>query len=97
MYLPLVLLEASESAWIQSVKLYMIMTKLLQYANCQGILDQLVSTLTPNDGVSILMQARDAILPCTTSQILDVLPDTVERLGASLHISAVLNLILSVI
>ena len=78
------------------------MTKLLQDADCQGIFDQLVSTVTPNNGVSLLKQARDAILPRTTLQILDVLADlgncqhengeTVETLGARIeHIFARLD------
>ena len=51
------------------------MTKLLQVAECQGILDQLDSQVTPNDGVSLLYAAKEAILPRTSLQILDVLAD----------------------
>ena len=47
------LLEALEAYLICLMKLYLIMTKLLQAAECQGILDQLDSQVTPNDGVYV--------------------------------------------
>ena len=75
MHLPPELSEASEAYRIRSMKLYLIMTKLLQVAECQGILDQLDSQVTPNDGVSLLFAAKEAILPRTSLQILDVLSD----------------------
>ena len=37
--------------------------------------DQLDSQVTPNDGVSLLYAAKEAILPRTSLQILDVLAD----------------------
>ena len=100
--MPPVLLKASESYQIRSMKLYMIMTKLLQDVHCQRILDQVVSTVTPNDGVSLLTEARDAILPRTTLQILELIVDlgnyqhengkTVETLGVQVeHIFARLD------
>ena len=75
MVLPPVLSEASDAYKIRSMKLYPIMTKLLQVAECQGILDQLDSQVTSNDGVSLLYAAKEAILPQTSLQILDVLAD----------------------
>ena len=75
MHLPPVLSEASESYRLRSMKLYLIMTKLLQAAKCQGILDQLDSQVTSNDGVSLLFAAKEAILPRTSLQILDVISD----------------------
>ena len=75
MVLPPVLSEASDAYKIRSMKLYLIMTKLLQVAECQGILDQLDSQVTSNDGVSLLFATKEAILPQTSLQILDVLSD----------------------
>ena len=78
MVLPLELSEASEASEayrIRSMKLYLIMTKLLQAAECQGILDQLNSQVTPNDVILLLYAAKEAILPCTSLQILDFLLD----------------------
>ena len=75
MVLPPVLSEASEAYKICSIKLYLIMTKLLQVAEWQGILDQLDSQVTSNDGVSLLYAAKEAILPQTSLQILDILAD----------------------
>ena len=57
------------------MKLYMIMTKLLQAAECRGILDQLDSQVTPNDGVLLLYATKEAILSRMSLQILDVLLD----------------------
>ena len=67
------------------------MTRILQDADCQGILGQLASMVTPNDGVSLLNEAWDAILPQIGLQILEVIADlgncqhengeTVETLG----------------
>ena len=75
MYLPPVLSEALESYCLRSMKLYLIMTKLLRAAECQGILDQLDSQATSNDGVPLLSAAKEAILPRSSLQILDVLLD----------------------
>ena len=66
MRLPPDLSEASEAYRIRLMKLYLIMTKLLQVAECQGILDQLDSQVTANDGVSLLYAAKEAILPQTS-------------------------------
>ena len=71
MHLPPVLSEVSELYRLCSMKLYLIMTKLLQAAECQGILDQLDSQVTSNDGASLLFAAKEAILPRTSLQILD--------------------------
>ena len=57
------LLEASEAYRIRLMKLYLIMTKLLQVAESQGILDQLDSQVTANDGLSLLHATKEAILP----------------------------------
>ena len=73
MVLPPVLSEASEAYKIHLMKLYLITTKLLQVADCQGILDQLESQVTSNDGVLLKYAAKEAILPQTTLKILDVL------------------------
>ena len=75
MSLPPVLLDALEAYKIRLMKLYLIMTKLLQVAECQGILDQLDSQVTANNGVSLLYAAKEAILPRTSLQVLDVLVD----------------------
>ena len=45
------------------MKLYLIMTTQLQAAECQGILNQLDSQVSSNDGVSLLYAAKEAILP----------------------------------
>ena len=58
MYLPLELFEASEAYRIRLMKFYLIMTKLLQAGEYQGILDQLNSQVTPNDGVMLLYAAK---------------------------------------
>ena len=60
--LPLVL----EAYCIRPMKLYLIMTKLLQVAECQGILHQLDSQVMANDYVSLLHAAKEAILPRTS-------------------------------
>lgn len=75
MYISFILSRTSETYRIRSMKLYLIMIKLLQDANCQGILNQHDFSVTPNDGVSLLCDAQDAILPQTSLQILDVLSD----------------------
>ena len=75
MHLSPILSEALESYRIRSMKLYLIMTKLLQAAKCQGILNHLDSRVTSNDGVSLLLSSKEAILPRTSLQILDVLSD----------------------
>ena len=75
MVLPPELLEALEAYRICSIKLYLIMTKLLQAAECQGILNQLDSQVTPNDSVALLYAAKEANLPRTSLKILDVLSD----------------------
>ena len=53
--------KALEAYHIRSMKLYLIMTKLLQVAERQGILDQLDSQVSPNDGVLLLYAAKEAI------------------------------------
>ena len=75
MILSPVLSEASDAYKIRSMKLYLTMTKLFQVAECQGILDQLDSQVTSNDGVSLRYAAKEAILPRTSLQLLDVLAD----------------------
>ena len=74
-HLPLELSEISEAYRIQLMKLYLIMIKLLQAVECQGIHDQLDSQLTSNDCVSLLFAAKEVILPHTSLQILDILSD----------------------
>ena len=78
--LPQELSKASDSYCLRSMKLYLIMTKLLQaveyQGKCQGTLDQLDSQVTLNYGVSLLFATKEAILHCTSLQILDVLLDT---------------------
>ena len=74
-HLPPEISKASEAYRIRSMKLYSIMTKLLQVAECQGILDQLDYRVSPNDGVSLLYAAKEAILPCTSLQFRYVLSD----------------------
>ena len=74
-YLPPELSKASETYHIRLMKLYLIMTKLLQAAECQGILDQLDSQVTPNNGVLLLFVATEAILSCTSSQTREVFSD----------------------
>ena len=59
------------------------MIKLLQVAEYQGTLDQLDSPVTANDGVSLLHAAKEAILPQTSLQVLDVLAD----IGACLQLN----------
>ena len=59
--LPPNLSKASEVYRIRSMELYLIVTKLLQVAECQGTLDQLDSQVSPNDGVSLLYAAKEAI------------------------------------
>ena len=83
MQLPSDLSEASEAYCIRSMKLYLIMTKLLQVAEFQGILDQLDSQVTANEGVSLLHAAKEAILSRTSLQVLDVLVD----IGACLQLN----------
>ena len=83
MRLPPDLSEALEAYRIRSMKLYLIMTKLLQVAECQGILDQLDSQVTTNDGVLLLHAAKEAILPRTSLQVPDVLAD----IGACLQLN----------
>ena len=68
------------------------MTKLLQNADCKGIFDQLFPSLTTNNGVLLLIDAKDILLPRISLQILDVLTnlgtchqedgETVEKFGA---------------
>ena len=55
---PMELFEASEAYRIRLMKFYLIMTKLLQAGEYQGILDQLNSQVTPNDGVMLLYAAK---------------------------------------
>ena len=83
MRLPPDLPLALEAYCIRSMKLYLIMTKLLQVAECQVIIDQLDSQLTANDGVSLLHATKEAILPRTSLQVPDVLAD----IGACLQLN----------
>ena len=73
--MPLKFRKAPEAYHIRWIKFFLIMTKLLKAAECQGILDQLDSQVTPNDGVLLLFAAKEAILPRISLQILYVLSD----------------------